>query len=110
MALRTLQPRLKAADLSIAKLPPKVTDERYRTTDWKTLRQQVLQRDGYRCTAPGCTLHAVVVDHIVSPRNGGSDVASNLRSLCRSHDNQVKEQPDGTRRRGGQFASLSGPR
>jgi 5-methylcytosine-specific restriction protein A len=103
MTLRTQQPRLKAADLSIARLPPKTADARYRTSDWKALRQQILQRDAHRCVAPGCMAPAVVVDHILSPRNGGSDDPSNLRSVCRTHDNRVKELPDGTRRNGGRF-------
>ncbi|WP_131196361.1 HNH endonuclease [Lichenihabitans psoromatis] len=107
MALRTMPSRLKAADLSIAKLPPKTADPRYRTTDWKALRQVIFARDGGGCTAPGCTSRGVVVDHIVSPRNGGSDEASNLRSLCRAHDNQVKEGPDGTRRGGGRFTRFN---
>ena len=103
MALRTIQSRLKSADLSIAKLPPKTADARYTSTDWKRLRVAILQRDGYQCAAPGCTSRALVVDHITSPRSGGSDVPSNLRSLCRTHDNRVKELPDGTRRNGGRF-------
>ncbi len=103
MALRTVQSRLKPADLSIAKLPPKTADAHYRSTDWKTLRAAILQRDGYQCAAPGCTSSAIVVDHITSPRNGGTDAPSNLRSLCRTHDNRVKELPDGTRRNGGRL-------
>ena len=46
---------------------------------------------------------AVVVDHIVSPRNGGEDALSNLRSLCRLHDNRVKENALGDRRSGGKL-------
>lgn len=105
MALKVIQSGLRTADLSIAKLPAKTADRRYRTADWKVVREQVLERDGHRCRAAGCAARAVVVDHIVSPRNGGSDALSNLRSLCRAHDNQVKELPDGTRRNGGRFRS-----
>ncbi|WP_131116498.1 HNH endonuclease [Lichenihabitans psoromatis] len=104
MALRTVPSRLKAADLSIAKLPLKTADPRYRTSDWKVLRQVIFAGDSHQCGAPGCMARGVVVDHIVSPRNGGSDEASNLRFLCRAHDNQVKEGPDGTRRGGGRFS------
>ncbi|UDL95629.1 HNH endonuclease [Lichenihabitans sp. PAMC28606] len=107
MALRTMPSRLKAADLSIAKLPPKTADPRYRTTDWDALRQVIFGRDGHQCTAPGCPARAVVVDHVVSPRNGGSDDPANLRSLCRTHDNQVKEGLDGTRRGDGRFSRFN---
>jgi 5-methylcytosine-specific restriction endonuclease McrA len=93
MALRTVQPPLKTADLSIARLPPKTADPRYRTTDWKALRQQILERDNYQCEAPGCRVRAIVVDHIRSPRNGGSDDPSNLRSVCRTHDNRARSCP-----------------
>lgn len=107
MALRLIKPRLATVDRSVAKLPPKTADVRYRTTDWKALRRAILERDGYRCAAPGCTVRAVVVDHKVSPRNGGTDDPSNLRSLCRAHDNQVKEDVAGVRRNGGQLSSLA---
>jgi hypothetical protein len=43
----------------------------------------------------------VVVDHIVSRSRGGADVLSNLRSLCRAHDNQVKKDATGAYRPGG---------
>lgn len=94
---------LDSVDRSIAAVRPKVADQRYRTADWRKLRAEVFARDGHRCTAPGCTSRAVIADHIVSPKNGGSDVMSNLRSLCRAHDNQVKEDHLGERRSGGQF-------
>jgi 5-methylcytosine-specific restriction endonuclease McrA len=70
---------------------------------WLRLRAAALARDGYRCTAPGCGERAVTVDHIVSRRRGGPDVLGNVRSLCRAHDNQVKEAADGRRRSGGLF-------
>jgi 5-methylcytosine-specific restriction endonuclease McrA len=62
-----------------------------------------LQRDGFRCTVPGCGQRASVVDHIVSRRTAGADTLANLRSLCREHDNQVKERERGARRSAGKF-------
>jgi 5-methylcytosine-specific restriction endonuclease McrA len=59
--------------------------------------------DGYRCVVPGCNAPAVVVDHIVPRREGGSDALQNLRSLCRAHDNQVKEAASGIRRTDGKL-------
>jgi len=47
---------------------------------------RVLARDGWRCTAPGCTsyrnLHA---HHVVFRGRGGSDEFSNLTALCAWH-------------------------
>jgi 5-methylcytosine-specific restriction endonuclease McrA len=73
----------------------------YRTPEWRRLRQAALDRDLHTCTVPGCGDRAVVVDHIVSRTRGGADVLENLRSLCREHDNQIKEDAAGVRRRGG---------
>ena len=79
----------------------------YRTKFWLDLRAQALRRDGYRCTVPGCHARARRVDHIAtrppSPDPTPHDVLRNLRSLCTTHDNQVKEDQAGTRRSGGAF-------
>ena len=101
--MKTLKPKLATANLAVAQLPPKVADAYYHSTDWKTLRQAVFRRDGYACSVPGCERPVFTADHIVSRRAGGKDEMSNLRSLCATHDNQVKEGPDGTRRSGGRF-------
>lgn len=75
----------------------------YKLKEWKKLRARVLARDGGLCTVPGCGREAKVVDHI-HPRPKGVDKLTdldreeNLRSLCRVHDNQVKEAGDGKRR------------
>jgi hypothetical protein len=48
--------------------------------------QRIMQRDGWRCTVPGCTsyrnLHA---HHVVFRSAGGSDDAENLTTLCAAH-------------------------
>lgn len=77
------------------------TDPFYLSAVWRTLRAAALKRDDGRCAVEGCQAKAVVVDHIVSRRKGGPDTLDNLRCLCRSHDNQVKETASGGRRRGG---------
>jgi 5-methylcytosine-specific restriction endonuclease McrA len=45
-----------------------------------------MQRDGWRCTVPGCTsyrnLHA---HHVVFRSVGGSDAEENLTTLCAAH-------------------------
>lgn len=87
--------------------PParKIANPYYSSKEWRALRAERLALDGYRCTAPGCTLAAVVVDHLKSRALGGADSLANTRSLCRLHDNQIKERADGRRRRGGQLGN-----
>jgi 5-methylcytosine-specific restriction protein A len=79
------------------------SDPYYQTPHWRRLRAAALKRDGYRCVVPGCGKAAVVVDHIKRRRDGGADVLGNLRSLCRDHDNQVKERPNGKRGNAGKL-------
>ena len=45
----------------------------------------ITSRDGWRCTAPGCTARQVEVHHVVYQSQGGSDDPSNLTSLCPFH-------------------------
>ena len=81
----------------------------YQSSEWKALRAAALKRDRYRCTVPGCTsTHRLTVDHITARPRGATgltaaDVLSNLRTLCKDHDNQVMQKADGTRRNGGAF-------
>jgi 5-methylcytosine-specific restriction enzyme A len=76
----------------------------YRTLEWRRLREAALLRDYYRCSVPGCIKVATRVDHIVSRKNGGADRLDNLRSLCAAHDNQIKEDANGNRRRDGKLS------
>ena len=76
-------------------------DSFYRSTAWRALVAAVRRRSGGRCEVRGCNAPGKVVDHVVARRAGGSDTLDNLRHLCRLHDNQVKEQHDGTRKRDG---------
>jgi hypothetical protein len=68
------------------------------------LRAAALRRDQYRCTVKGCRARATHVDHIVTrPRQtapSAADRLDNLRSLCATHDAQIKEH-HGVRGRGG---------
>lgn len=74
----------------------------YHTPHWRELRLAALRRDRFTCTTPGCGERAKVVDHIQTrPRVTHPtefDVLSNLRSLCKRCDDQVKEL--GTKRKG----------
>ena len=77
----------------------------YSSPHWRRLRRAALARDGYRCTVPDCFARATYVDHrITRPRSvepTAADGLDNLRSLCTTHDAQIKEDSSGRRRRGG---------
>jgi len=81
----------------------------YQSNHWKNLRTACLARDGGRCVVPGCGAPANTADHIQtrSPSRYPTpeDRLDNLRSLCGTHDAQVKETRAGlqTRRNGGRF-------
>jgi hypothetical protein len=45
----------------------------------------IASRDGWRCTAPGCTSREIEVHHIVYRSHGGTDDPTNLTSLCPFH-------------------------
>jgi hypothetical protein len=75
----------------------------YKTAAWRELREQRLRFDQHRCIVPGCGARAVVVDHINSSERGRAVPIARLRSLCRLHDNQVKEDASGKRRSGGRL-------
>lgn len=78
-------------------------DPFYRSIKWWRLRAVRLRMDDYRCVVPACGATATRVDHIVSRRMGGSDALDNLRSLCTTHDNQIKEDANGIRRTDGKL-------
>lgn len=49
------------------------------------LKAFVIHRDGYACRECGCTdLMALVADHVVSRRNGGTHHPDNMQCLCHS--------------------------
>lgn len=85
----------------------------YLTPHWQALRKACFERDGYRCTAPGCqSTERLVCDHIETRPNVDYptplDALSNTRTLCDWHDRQVREDQNGKRRRGGQFKRMTG--
>ena len=99
--LTNIKPRVAAADLTRAKLPPKTADTFYSTTEWKCLREACLRRDGFMCVGIGgkpCGSRASFADHIVRRRDGGKDDLANLRSLCAHCDAKAKERWDGSRK------------
>ena len=58
------------------------------------IAQEVLERDGRQCQLrlPGCTRVGTTPDHIVSPRDGGLYVLSNLRASCKSCNEARRRQ------------------
>ena len=52
---------------------------------WATIRKKILERDRYICQiqAPGCTIAANQVDHIIPVSKGGAwHDPNNLRASC----------------------------
>jgi hypothetical protein len=46
----------------------------------------LLERDGWRCSVPGCSAHGPLhLHHIVFRAHGGGDEAENLTSMCNLH-------------------------
>ena len=88
----------------VESVPVKKPDPFYATPEWKALRLEALKRDHFRCVA--CGDRARTVDHIVRRRDGGADALPNLRSLCITCDNRVKEDARGARRNGGTFGVI----
>lgn len=78
-------------------------DPYYLTPQWRALRRQRLELDGYRCAVPGCHDRATTADHIIGRKHGGADALHNLRSLCKHHDNSIKERPNGYRSHDGRL-------
>lgn len=84
----------------------------YRKAFWRRLRAQRLALDGFMCTTPGCPTPAIIVEHKDTrpdtPHPCAADRLDNLRSICRTCDNQTKErrahQPE--RRSGGKHTVI----
>jgi hypothetical protein len=51
---------------------------------------RILARDGYQCTAPGCSARRnLEIHHIIRRSRGGSDNPANLTVLCAVHHRHV---------------------
>ena len=68
----------------------------YDTVTWRTLRRQIVARDGHRCTVCGTRLGKgeTRVDHIQPMKQAPhlALVASNLRTLCAACDNRIRNR------------------
>lgn len=83
--------------------------------NWRTeIRPRILERDGWRCTAPDgeagrrCIHLAEEVDHIIPHHMGGSDDDENLTSLC-SYHHSLKSSQEGHAARAAQRAKRLRP-
>ena len=76
----------------------------YSTPAWRTLRQQILERDNHLCTKCGTT-ECLEVHHKIPLRFGGQNTPDNLITLCASchriveHATQKWSNGDRTRKR-----------
>ena len=67
------------------RLETKVTEDIYRTAQWREARAISIAMHAYRCDGCGARPRRLFVDHIVELRDGGAPYEqSNLRPLCGS--------------------------
>jgi 5-methylcytosine-specific restriction protein A len=59
------------------------SSRRTSTRAWRTIAEQIRQRDNHRCVL--CGRPARQVDHITPVVDGGSDEPQNLRTICDLH-------------------------
>jgi 5-methylcytosine-specific restriction endonuclease McrA len=64
---------------------PKSRDQIYAEPGYRRLRAEILAGKPI-CVYPGCTAVADTLDHIVPVSRGGSNHPSNLRPMCRRHN------------------------
>lgn len=80
---RMCVPARRAERVSIVQRDP----EKSRRNITKQKRQRIYKRDGNACVACGSTSE-LTLDHIVPLARGGTNLDSNLRTLCHSCNNQ----------------------
>jgi 5-methylcytosine-specific restriction endonuclease McrA len=70
----------------------------YATREWKDIKNAVIRKDGYKCQRCGSKRDLVV--HHIQPRNdGGADIESNLKTVCKPC--HIKEHRELAATRGG---------
>ena len=79
--------KLSRAELEAAECDAVITEpgKRNRSAIPPSVRRAVLERDGYRCQAPGCkNTHFLEIHHIVPRKNGGTHDPKGLLAICSS--------------------------
>lgn len=66
--------------MNVRHYPPRRPRRNGSTRQWRTIRAQILERDGYRCHY--CGAPANTVDHLKPYAYGGTDDPSNLVAAC----------------------------
>jgi hypothetical protein len=85
--LKQLSPAVRDANVSVARVAPKVADDFYLSSDFKAWSRAVKDRAGWKCQAPGCSRAGVrmFADHIVEVKDGGARLdVKNGQCLCGS--------------------------
>ena len=75
------------------RIRPKISPVRLDPESYKQLSQQILQRDAWRCQSCG-TRKNLEIHHQQFRSHLGSDIESNLISLCASCHGQLHSKPD----------------
>jgi hypothetical protein len=58
----------------------------FRYTRERPFYKALVERDGERCSIPGCDLTPLDIDHIHPKSKGGTDSLDNLQLLCSYHN------------------------
>ena len=83
MVLKCAPPMLRPANLSAARLPPKVALAWYLTPEHREWSKAIIELAGFRCQKCGATTVRLFADHIVEIKDGGDRLAlSNGQALC----------------------------
>lgn len=90
--LGSLKPLVNAAEYRTVIPAAKKADPELQTAAHEAWRKQVLDRAGWRCQAPGCTVRGgrggarLFADHIVERQDGGAPLdPNNGQALCGAH-------------------------
>lgn len=70
-----------------------MSDPYYLSREWRSLRRQVLKRDGYQCRVFSCAARGaanLTVHHITPRADGGGNYKENLITLCPRHHDEIE--------------------
>jgi hypothetical protein len=67
-----------------------LTTEDSSSARWRSLQEAALARDAHTCTVPGCGQRAVAVNYIDPWRDSGTNVLTNLKSMCDKHAQYIE--------------------
>lgn len=83
--LKCLPPTVRSASVAVAKVPPKVADETYRTPEHRAWSAAVIARAGHTCERCGRSGVRMFADHIIEVKDDGAPLdRKNGQCLCGS--------------------------